>query len=73
MPLIPSNMNPTTSTTTGDTRTSTSDWSNRLVGKTIRASGPSDETGVAKTDLPLKHRLVDAQGGMMSMDHVPDR
>ncbi len=42
------------------------------MGKKLSDS-TSDETSFAKKDLPQNHRVVDADGGMMTMDHNPDR
>ena len=47
------------------------DWMNKLMGKTLGDN--HNETTFAKKDLPGNHRLVDSEGGMMSMDHQPER
>merc|ERR1712169_46248 len=51
---------------------STDSWMTKLMGKKLSDS-TSDETSFAKKDLPQNHRVVDADGGMMTMDHNPDR
>jgi len=43
----------------------------KLMGKTLGNS--SNETTFAKGELPKNHRVVEAEGGMMTMDHQPDR
>lgn len=48
----------------------TSKWMNDLVGKKI--GDTKNETTFAKSDLPKEHRIV-PEGGMMTMDHKPDR
>jgi hypothetical protein len=47
-------------------------WMTKLMGKKLSDS-TSNETSFAKKDLPQNHRVVDADGGMMTMDHNPDR
>ncbi|KIV88799.1 hypothetical protein PV10_08442 [Exophiala mesophila] len=59
--------------TSSSSSSSTSEWQNKLIGKTLTDSSSSSETSFAKKDLPKNHRVVDAEGGMMTMDHVPDR
>ena len=59
--------------TTSSSSSSTSEWQNKLIGKTLTDSSSSSETSFAKKDLPKNHRVVDAEGGLMTMDHVPDR
>ena len=41
------------------------------MGKKLGES--SDTTNFAKKELPQNHRVVPAEGGMMTMDHNPDR
>ena len=47
------------------------DWTTKLMGKTL--GDAHNETTFAKKDLPKEHRVVESDGGMMSMDHKPDR
>lgn len=47
------------------------DWTTKLMGKTL--GNDHSETSFAKKDLPQNHRVVDSDGGMMTMDHNPDR
>ncbi|KIW67306.1 hypothetical protein PV04_06570 [Phialophora macrospora] len=49
----------------------TDSWTTKLMGKTL--GDKHDETTFAKKDLPGNHRVVDSDGGMMTMDHNPDR
>jgi hypothetical protein len=49
----------------------TGEWMNKLMGKSL--GDKSNETTFAKKDLPQNHRVVDSEGGMMTMDHNPDR
>jgi hypothetical protein len=51
--------------------TGTDSWITKLMGKTL--GDKHDETTFAKKDLPGNHRVVDSEGGMMTMDHNPDR
>ncbi|KAJ9606768.1 hypothetical protein H2200_008777 [Cladophialophora chaetospira] len=53
----------------GDNKTN--DWMNKLMGKNL--GNTTNETTFAKKDLPKEHRIVDSDGGMMTMDHKPDR
>jgi len=50
---------------------STNSWMEKLMGKKLGES--SDTTNFAKKELPQNHRVVPAEGGMMTMDHNPDR
>jgi len=52
-------------------KSNNSDWTTKLMGKTLTDSS-SDHSSFAKKDLPANHRVVEA-GGMVSMDHNPDR
>jgi len=53
---------------------STQSWMDKLMGKKLSDSGAGgNETSFAKKDLPSNHRIVDSDGGMMTMDHNPDR
>jgi Peptidase inhibitor I78 family len=65
MPLIPSTLNPTTSS-----NTSTQSWVDKLMGKTI--SDNHSSTSFAKKDLPSNHRVL-GENDMASMDHRPER
>lgn len=65
MPLIPNTMNPSTNTGSAES------WTSLLMGKKLGSK--NDETSFAKSDLPKNHRVVEADGGMMTMDHVADR
>lgn len=55
-----------------DGSNSTQSWMQKLAGKKISESGPTDDTNFAKSELPQNHRVVE-EGGMMTMDHNPDR
>ncbi|KIW46429.1 uncharacterized protein PV06_02101 [Exophiala oligosperma] len=52
---------------------STDSWMTKLMGKKLSDSSSSDASSFAKKDLPQNHRIVDHEGGMMTMDHNPDR
>ncbi|KIX04593.1 uncharacterized protein Z518_05463 [Rhinocladiella mackenziei CBS 650.93] len=49
---------------------STESWMSKLMGKKLTET--HGETSFAKKDLPKNHRVV-GEGGMMTMDHNPDR
>jgi hypothetical protein len=65
MPLVVPGINSSKSSS------STSDWQNKLLGKTLGSS--HNETSFAKQDLPQNHRVVEDGNSMLTMDHVPDR
>ncbi|KIX95655.1 uncharacterized protein Z520_08775 [Fonsecaea multimorphosa CBS 102226] len=65
MPLVVPGIN-----NTSGGSSNTSEWMNKLMGKRIGET--SNETSFAKKDLPQNHRVVE-EGGMMTMDHNPDR
>ncbi|OAP60654.1 hypothetical protein AYL99_05656 [Fonsecaea erecta] len=66
MPLVIPGINNTGSSGSGNTE----EWMTKLMGK--RLGDTSNETQFAKKDLPQNHRVVE-DGGMMTMDHNPDR
>jgi|SRR5271154_5879945 len=74
MPLIVPGITPQnkdTSTTSSSSITQ-QDWATKLLGKKL-SDGSSDHTSFAKKDLPTKHRVIEGEGGMMTMDYVEDR
>ena len=74
MPLVIPGITPTNKDTasTSSTGGSQQDWASKLLGKKLN-DGPSDHVSFAKKELPAKHRVVEGEGGMMTMDHQPDR
>ncbi|KIW85627.1 hypothetical protein Z517_01019 [Fonsecaea pedrosoi CBS 271.37] len=68
MPLVVPGITNTGSS--GGGNANTGEWMNKLMGK--RLGETSNETQFAKKDLPQNHRVVE-EGGMMTMDHNPDR
>ncbi|KEF56321.1 uncharacterized protein A1O9_07902 [Exophiala aquamarina CBS 119918] len=56
--------------TSDKSSSSTADWQNKLMGKTLGSS--HNETSFAKKDLPQNHRVVE-ENSMLTMDHVADR
>lgn len=67
MPLVV----PGITSSNGSGSNKTNDWMTKLMGKNL--GDTSNETTFAKKDLPKEHRIVDSDGGMMTMDHKPDR
>lgn len=71
MPLVIPGITDTSKPSASSNKGGGSDWTTKLMGKTLGTS--NNETTFAKKDLPGNHRLVDGEGGMMTMDHQPDR
>ncbi|KAJ4564681.1 hypothetical protein HRR95_006263 [Exophiala dermatitidis] len=65
MPLVVPGIN------SNDSGSSTDSWMSKLMGKKL-SDNQTNETSFAKKDLPQNHRVVE-EGGMMTMDHNPDR
>jgi len=74
MPLIVPGIMPTNKDTSATSSSSITqqDWVTMLLGKKL-SDGPSGHTSFAKKDLPTKHRVIEGEGGMMTMDYVADR
>ncbi|KAL6243047.1 hypothetical protein RBB50_010147 [Rhinocladiella similis] len=72
MPLVVPGIN---NTKDSSSSSSTDSWMTKLMGKKLSdtSSSSSDQSSFAKKDLPQNHRIVDHEGGMMTMDHNPDR
>ncbi|KAK3353220.1 hypothetical protein B0T25DRAFT_568434 [Lasiosphaeria hispida] len=58
--------------TTNDSGDLTQQWMNKLVGKKLSESEPSNETTFCKTELPEQTRIIQP-GQMVTKDFVPER